>query len=387
MFDQASTVDGRLATPKLGATTTPWVLDLIRRFQAAAPTLRDCEHLAGDPGDAAVWQASIPDLRSCRRAACQTVVAAELAARLGHPLRDEPARCTTCGRTGVAVRGVGVAVGSTMLRGTVCDDCLAAKPVPTPTAVTDPSAAAVRRTIDLEDEDEPLSVDRETLAEAEDQVPFDELGRRAVRRGVLMAEACCRATTAALHRDQAVVGGLMVRAAKLARGLYVAMPNDGSLLQDLGFRALEETTAALRRSLLAAGDDAIAAAGTLAAFRDAGSAAAAPAATRHEGSALPVQRAPDAPPLDGSWRELTALHLSPGPDGFALDLGQPGIGPMRALAAGQELALACADYVDRMPTDLDQDHVRWLADEITELRAIVEPAFARAMAAELGDRE
>lgn len=353
-----SAVDGRPTLPVLGATITPWVLDLIRRFRAAGPTMRVCAHLADDADQGALWRASIPDLRSCRRAACTDAVLAVLAERLGHPPEDEPPRCTSCGRAGVVIRGVGVAVGPAMLRGTVCDDCFAARPIATPASATDPVTVAThgpRRPLELDD-DEPLAVDREELADTETRVPFDAAGRRALRRGWLLAEACCKATATPLTPDQAVVGGLLVRAAKLAKGLAAAPPADGAFVHALAFRSLAETTTTLWGILRA----------------DASDGATATAAFRDSGSAGLVAGTVEPP---GSWRELTTLHLAEHPDGFALDLGQRDPDPLQALIAGEHLSLACADYVDRMTTDLDPDQLRRLADEVTELRASVEAAL------------
>ncbi|MEV4419165.1 hypothetical protein AB0L40_04220 [Patulibacter sp. NPDC049589] len=378
-----ATADGRPVAPVLGATITPWVLDLIRRYRAAAPSMRVCAHLAEDPDEGAVWQSSIFDLRTCRRAECTGAALAVLEERLGHPPEDEPARCTTCGRTGVAVRGVGVAVGPTMLRGTVCDHCLAAQPIPTPSSATDPVAGvdAPSAQRQIEPDDEPLDVDVPELAAAESRIPFDAVGRRALRRGWLMAEACARTTAPGLAPDRAVIGGLLVRAAKLAKGLAGPAPTDGAFVHDLAFRSLVETTTTLWWLLRAEAADAATA---TAAFRDAGPAGPGSGQVRDRLADLGreadhttlLSPSPDAVP--GSWRELTTLHLSERPDGFALDLGNPEIGPIQALIAGEHLSLACADYVDRMPTDLDPDQLRRLADELTELRANVEVAYAEA---------
>ncbi|MDO9407953.1 hypothetical protein [Patulibacter sp.] len=418
--------DGRPVAPVLGATTTPWVLDLIRRFRAAGPTMRVCPHLVEDPHQGAVWLSSVPDLRSCRRTACTEAVLAVLQDRLGHPPAGEPTRCTTCGRVGLPVRGVGVAVGPTMLRGTVCEDCLAALPIPTPSSATDPLAVVAGGTRrPLEPEDEVLGVDPEDLQQltaTDGRIPLDAVGRRALRRGWLLAEACGKATAPGLDPDRAVVGGLLVRAAKLARGLAGPAPADGAFVHEVAFRSLVETTTTLWWLLRA---DAAAAAPAAAAFRDDGVAGA--TAFRDDGAAergpgevrgRPVLPGPDEPrdrptvtgtgsrsgsrsvrslladlgreadhatllgpasdAAPGSWPELRALHLSERPDGFALDLGPPVAGPLRALIAGEHLSLACADYVDRMPTDLDRDHLRRLADEVTELRADVERRIAEA---------
>jgi hypothetical protein len=381
---------GPPAAPILGATTTPWVLDLIRRYRAAGPTMRVCIHLAQDPDEGAVWQSRVPDLRSCRRPDCTGAVLAALRERLGHPEDEEPVRCTTCGRAGVAVRGVGVAVGPTMLRGTVCEDCLAARPVPTASAGIDPAApaaAGTRRA--LEPGDAPLRADAEDdePAAADGRPPLDAVGRRALRRGWLLAEACAAATATGLDPDRAVMGGLLVRAAKLAEGLAGPAPAGGALAHDLAFRSLVETTTLLW--WLVRADPAEAAAST-AAFRGDGDARRGPGDARDRLAVLGREAdlatllGPTADAVPGSWPELRALHLADREDGFALDLGRPDADPLRALVAGEHLSLACADYVDRMPTDLDPDHLRRLAEEVTELRADVE-ATLREASAESGD--
>ncbi|WP_026912606.1 hypothetical protein [Patulibacter minatonensis] len=370
VFRRPAAGDRRSARPVLGATTTPWVLDLIARFRGATDAMLVCPHLAEDPGEGAVWLAAVPDLRSCRRAACTEAVAATLEERLGRPGRDEPTRCTTCGRVDVPVRGVGVAVGHTMLRGTVCEDCLAAKPVPTPPAAVEPEEAVARRAATIGDE--PIAVRRGSSAAAEEHRPSPEdQGWRALRRGCLMAEACCRSTAAPLDPDRAVIGGLLVRAAKLARGLIDAPRGDGSLLQEEAFRSLVRTTTTLWWLVREGSDD------DLAAFRDASSRAwgADDLGDRLEalGRAddLAVLLGPDPDVAPGSWRELIAGHLSPAPDGFGLHLAHRPVTPMAALVAGEHLSLASADVAARMPTDLDPDDLRRLAEEVSELRAVV----------------
>jgi hypothetical protein len=380
--ERVTPADARPAAPRLGSMTTPWVLDLIGRFRAEGSAVRTCSHLADDPDDGAVWLASVPDLRSCRRPGCTAAVAAVQEERLGRPVADGPASCTTCGTTGVVVRGVGVAVGPTMLRGTVCEACLAARPVPTPAAiVAPPTSGGVAAPVTVDDE--PIEVDREELARAEDPIPFHRIGRRALRRGHLMADACCRSTRSGLGADQAVVGGLLVRAAKLARGVSEAPPG-GSYVTDLAFRSLVGATADLWWAAAVATPD------DLAAFRASGSAgstrSAESAADRLRGRLRDLGReddlaaalggAADADP--GTWAELETRHLSPAADGFALDVDRGDLGPMQLLVAGEHLARACVASVDRLPTDLDPDVIRRLADELTTLRAAVEEAFAAA---------
>lgn len=371
---------GAPARPVLGATTTPWVLDLIRRFRAAGPSMRVCAHLAEEPDQGATWQASVPDLRSCRRPACTSAVLAVQEERAGRPPHDEPTRCTTCGRVGLPVRGVGVAVGPTMLRGTVCEDCLAARPVPTPSSATAPvagdapvlhpaleAAAEPLTGAPEEDADDPATGTRPTSADA--------AGRRALRRGRLLAEACARTTPAGLDPDGAVLGGLLARAATLAEGLADPVAPGAAVAHDVAFRTLVGTTTTLWWLLRLPPD---AAAAAISRFRDAGTTAATAETVR--GRLRTVGREDDharllGPPADavpGSWDELVALHLVERADGFAVDLGRSAPDPLRLLIAGEHLSLACADYVRRVPTDVDPDHLRRLADEVTELRADVE---------------
>lgn len=376
--------DGRPATPVLGPTTTPWVLDLIRRFRAAGPSVRVCTHVAEDPDQGAVWHATVPDLRSCRREGCAAAVRGVLDARLGRPSRDGPPRCTTCGRTGVVVRGVGVAVGATMLRGTVCETCLAALPVPTPSSATDPlepAPADARGPRRIELDDEPLDDDPQELATAEGPAALDAVGRRALRRGWLLAEACGRSTPPGLDPDRAVVGGLLARAAKLARGLAGPAAADGAFVHDLAFRSLVETTTTAWW-LLRLDDAERRTATTAFRERDASGPPADEARDRltalgrRADAAILLGAAPDA--AAGSWRELAALHLTRGPGGFAVDPGRRDPDPSRLLVAGEHLSLACADYVVRTAVDLDPDELRRLADEVTELRRRVEAGLRDA---------
>lgn len=375
------------ALPVLGATTTPWVLDLIRRFRAAGPTMRVCPHLVEDADEPATWLAVVPELRSCRRPACAAAVGAALEELLGRPADDEPTRCTTCGRVGLVVRGVGVAAGPTMLRGTVCDDCLAAMPIPTASLALD------AETDDALDTGRVLRPDGdpvEALLDVDADAPSDAAaarapspdvaGRRALRRGWLLARACATTTARGLDTDRAVVAGLLVRTAKLAEGLASPAPADAAAVTDLAFRSLTGTTTALWWLLRADPGDATRA---TAAYRDGD-----PGGADHlddvgarltdlgraaDRTAL-VGTTPDASP--GSWRELAARHLADRPDGFAVDLELPAPHPLRALVAGEHLSLACADYAARMPVDIDADEVRRLADEVTALRADVERALA-----------
>lgn len=340
-------VDGRAAAGVPGAATTPWVRDLIARFRTAAGTMRACEHLADDPDQGAVWVAAVPDRRSCRRPACTAAVVATLEDRLGHGLRDEPPRCTTCGAAGVEVRGVGVALGPTMLRGTVCGPCLDERS-PAPDPADDEAERGGRRPMALDDG--PLVVGPAVRDDADGEPVLDDLARLALRRGALMAEACCRATVGGLDRERAVAGGLMVRAAKLARGLVGTPEADATFVGSLALRALGGTIAALGRALgPVAGDG----------------------QTDVADGATDAHHAPgDAP--GGSWSELVALHLTHGSAGYALDLEHHGDGPAETIVAAERLALACADYVDGMPTDLDPYDVRRLAAEVTAVRAAVE---------------
>jgi hypothetical protein len=328
--------------PTAGEATTPWVRDLIARFRRAGGSIRECDHLAEDPEQGAVWLASVPDRRTCRRAACTS----DVVSASGRARGDEPPRCTTCGATGVPVRGVGVAVGTTMLRGTVCDPCLAERPTIEPEVVEGEGPVA-RRPLAIQDD--PL-IEGPGVAEADDAEPetpdVHDLARRALRRAALMADACCRATPDRLGPDHAVAAGLLARAAELSGDLAAGSTPDGSLLHDVGLGALDEATSALRR---AAGD-------------------------AQEGTppAVPTQ-----PPED-RWAALAAPHLTDGPDGAALAPRPRPAAPLRTILAAERLALACVDHAERLLPHIDPDDVRRHAAELSDLRRTVEVARANA---------
>jgi len=113
----------------LGATSPPWADELIRQFNEAE--IRVCPHLAANSEQPSLWMVLLPDLMACQGRGCEAELVNELKRRLGHPLSDEPARCSACGGggpvRGVSV-GVGVGVGAVMIRGMVCNTCESREP-------------------------------------------------------------------------------------------------------------------------------------------------------------------------------------------------------------------------------------------------------------------
>jgi hypothetical protein len=102
----------------------PWAEKLIRQFTEARATMRVCPHLAEEPTQPSIWLAALPDLLACQGRECELRLVPTLETRLGHTLAEEPAHCSVCGRQAL-VQGVSVGVGTTMIRGMVCEDCKA----------------------------------------------------------------------------------------------------------------------------------------------------------------------------------------------------------------------------------------------------------------------
>jgi len=118
----ANQTGGWTLEPRAAEKMPAWAQELVRQFNAAIPEVRECPHLLHDSTQPAKWISSIPDLLSCQRPTCEAVVVAIHAERVRLDPSLRPARCHACGRQ-AACRGVSVAAGTTLLRGSICEQC------------------------------------------------------------------------------------------------------------------------------------------------------------------------------------------------------------------------------------------------------------------------
>jgi hypothetical protein len=123
---QARQTRGHVERLRHGVDTPPFAEELIRQFTEAQAFMRVCPHLAEEPAQPSIWLAALPDLLACQGRECELRLVPTLEARLGRSLADEPAHCSICGREAL-VQGVSVGVGTTMIRGMVCEDCKSAE--------------------------------------------------------------------------------------------------------------------------------------------------------------------------------------------------------------------------------------------------------------------
>jgi len=123
--DQARQTGGYGERVRHAVDAPPVAEELIRQFTEAQATMRVCPHLAEDSTQPSIWLAPLPDLLACQGRDCERRLVPTLEARLGHTLAEEPAHCSICGREAL-VQGVSVGVGTTMIRGMVCEDCKSA---------------------------------------------------------------------------------------------------------------------------------------------------------------------------------------------------------------------------------------------------------------------
>jgi hypothetical protein len=122
---QARHTGGHSERVRHGVDAPPWAEELIRQFTEARVTMLVCPHLAKEPTQPSIWLTALPDLLACQGRECELRLVPTLEARLGHPLAEEPAQCSICGRE-ASVQGVSVGVGTTMIRGMVCEECKSA---------------------------------------------------------------------------------------------------------------------------------------------------------------------------------------------------------------------------------------------------------------------
>jgi hypothetical protein len=128
---QAGQSGGRVEVMRHRDDAPAWAEELIRQFAEARPTMRVCPHLAEEPTQPSIWLAALPDLLACQGRECEGSLGPTLEAQLGHCLAEEPAHCSVCGREAL-VQGVSVGVGTTMIRGMVCEECKSGSVNPTP---------------------------------------------------------------------------------------------------------------------------------------------------------------------------------------------------------------------------------------------------------------
>ena|SRR5215218_3732439 len=120
---QAEASGGWSGDAKLGTTAPAWADELIRQYNAAlVEGMRFCPHLESAPAQGSIWLSLAPDICACQRPECGQALVSELERRLGHPLKDEPSKCSVCG-TQAEARGVSIGVATVMLRGMICRDC------------------------------------------------------------------------------------------------------------------------------------------------------------------------------------------------------------------------------------------------------------------------
>ncbi len=181
-----------------------------------------------------------PDLLACLN--CRDELVKKMEARLGHTLADEPSKCSTCGKR-APTRGVSVATGQVLLRGAICAACEAGgdveqHPVDVPESL---------QKLGLP----PIMFDWPKLSETDDRTDFDEISWHLLARVGRLCEVLIDAVERSpqgrqLTLDQAVVGGLTVRMAKLTRAIFDSTQVDESEAHSPLSRCLGETAITLR---------------------------------------------------------------------------------------------------------------------------------------------
>lgn len=389
---------GGVATGPLHEGERPqWAAFLIRQFNEAEK--RACPHLHGEEMPA-LWFAMLSDRLACFD--CHDALVSELERRLGHPLKDEPSQCSACGQPG-PVRGVSLAAGRVLLRGMICSECEgqgASDRVNGNVEATsgDPEIPGALRSLGLPG----IRIDPEALSATEDRGDFDDLAAQMLARAGRLAErlieSVSRATNArgaGLDLDEAVIGGLLIRTAKLTRGVFDAFGSESEAHGPLG-RCLAETAITLRW-LVHKDDTAVYQrfrADSFARWRkllpapeeDPGSPVLgltrqtverelqAAGLTWDDVPAKPNSWGPDlrqrfeavgesgmyttlfvshSSYVHPSWHEIRALHLRSDATGTHLDYTYAGMTPIAAIVLARLVADACADAAKVLPHDLD----------------------------------
>jgi hypothetical protein len=247
LIDRAVRSGGFAVGPLAAEDQPSWATGLIEQFNEAGPK-RCCPHLGS--GDlVSLWIPLAPDLLACLD--CEKELVKKIEDRLGHGLEDEPGKCSACGEVGL-VRGVTVAVGRYLLRGLICATCESASP----------AGAEMDSEEDPEDRDlavpkglvaldlPPIRIDRAALGATTDRQDFDEKGWEMLARAGKLAERLIASTQGkqgeGLDLDQAVIGGLLIRCAKLTRAIFDSTQAEESEAHATLSRSLAETTATLR---------------------------------------------------------------------------------------------------------------------------------------------
>lgn len=223
----------------------PWAEELIRQFnevenRTACPHLRQRDR-------AMLWLAIAPDLLACFD--CRDALIARVEERLGHGLADEPSRCSVC-RQVAPVRGVSLSWERYLLRGMLCSICEDGGPmVGEESDVDDARRLAALRALGLP----AIEIDWQKLRETNDRSDFDIVGYGMLRRAGMLCErvieavdGCTTGRRRGLSQDEAVIGGLLVRTAKLTRAIFDSTQADESEAHSPLSRSLGETCITLR---------------------------------------------------------------------------------------------------------------------------------------------
>ena len=410
---------GGVALGPMPAESRPrWADELIRQFNDATTTLM-CPHLR-DGDTAALWLALVPDLMACLD--CTDELVARVEARLGHSLAEEPARCSICGEPGPA-RGVSLAAGRFLLRGLLCARCEADGPLPQTAGHEAPATSASLERLGLD----PVIIDHGLLHETTEREPFDELGWQMLARAGRLTERLVESVgrrngaVVALDLDQAVVGGLLVRVAKLIHSVFDATQRDSEAHSPLS-RCLGETAITLRW-LVARSDPAIYRrfrADSFARFRalrDDPTPESDPTADKIRATVLshlddelvaagvswedvpakPNSWGPDVRQrfealgqgwlyetlfvshsnyVHPTWHEIRAFHLRSDEVGLHLDPTRAGMTPIAAFVLARLVVEACLDAASVLPNELDGSALREVVDNTVQASHELSVAFS-----------
>jgi hypothetical protein len=425
LIDRAVRSGGFAIGPVDAQDQPSWATGLIEQFNEAGPK-RCCPHLAS--GDlVSLWISLAPDLLACLD--CEGELIKKIEGRLGHGLEDEPGRCSACGEVGL-VRGATIAVGPYLLRGLICAACESTSPPRPETDSEDnlsdqdfavPKGLAV---LDLP----PIRIDRRALGATTDRQDFDEKGWEMLARSGKLAERLIASTEEkqeeGLDLDQAVIGGLLIRSAKLTRAIFDSTQAEESEAHATLSRSLAETTATLRW-LIQKGDPTSFRrfrADSLARWRgflgemdgesekESQSAQAlrekvesyvkaeldsagltwddvplkpnswGPSARQQfedlgQGSVYNVLFATHSSYVHPTWHEIRSFHLAPAPNGFHLDPSYAGMVPVAAFVLARLVAEACTAAATVLPNNLDSDALAEVVEHTVHASHILSVEF------------
>jgi hypothetical protein len=424
LIDRAVRSGGFAIGPVDAQDQPSWAAGLIEQFNDAGPK-RCCPHLAS--GDlVSLWIPLAPDLLACLD--CEGELIKKIEDRLGHGLKDEPGKCSACGEAGL-VRGATIAVGSYLLRGLICAACESTSlPLETNSkeGLKDQDLAVPKglAVLDLP----PIRIDRRALGATTDRQDFDEKGWEMLARAGKLAERLIASTEEkqgeGLDLDQAVIGGLLIRSAKLTRAIFDSTQAEESEAHATLSRSLAETTTTLRW-LIQKGDRVSFRrfrADSLARWRgflgemddeqeeESQSAQAirekvesyvkaeldsagltwddiplkpnswGPSARQQfedlgQGSVYNVLFATHSSYVHPTWHEVRSFHLAPAPNGFHLDPSYAGMVPVAAFLLARLVAEACKAAATMLPNDLDSDALTEVVDHTVDASQILSVEF------------